>query len=150
MSLFHCFYAQLAIQSVTLLESRCVLGQEKRNVVISMMKRINVYLHVIKLELTSPVQVYTGAVLYCVVVSYCIWLKGFSYRGSYFTLYSQGILTRMGHDHAPHYSAFPCYETEDCSGPVNMSVYSGRHCCAQTIFGHSFHNGTKCYTCIGM
>ena len=39
------------------MEPGCVSAQEMRTVVISTMKEINVYQHVIKLELTSPVQV---------------------------------------------------------------------------------------------
>ena len=53
--LFHCFL-QCALHNATP-EPEDVSVEEKMSVVISMVRRVNAYKHVIMLEITSPVEV---------------------------------------------------------------------------------------------
>ena len=84
----------------------------------------------------SPRGTYSSNTLVCLV-----YILNFIHK-----LYANIVIIYNGFYNA----AFPCYDSEDCSGPEYMAVYSGRHCCAHTTSGHYFHSGTTCYKCIGM
>ena len=54
---------------------------------------------------------------------------------------------------AVSYPGFPCYESNNCSGPGDHIAYTKRDCCVWTTYGHSYDNNgvpEGCASCMGI